>query len=139
MVGVTLGLPMAAGRFQQLEGADDIVFDEVGRGIDGAVHMGFRGQMDDGAGGMLSQDGVQGGAVTDVGPHEDMGRIHGGKGIRAGGITQTVQRHHLFIAAADQGPGQSRANETGGPRQQKRHGVGSGSSVQKVFHHAAMK
>src|SRR5690606_13818288 len=41
-------LPVGAGGFQQLVGTDDVGLDELGRTVDGAIDMGFGGQVHDG-------------------------------------------------------------------------------------------
>ncbi|MOA17904.1 hypothetical protein D3C78_1381820 [compost metagenome] len=58
--------PVAACRFQQGVGADDIGLDEGCRAVDGAVDVGFGGQVHHGIRSMLAEHPFDFGAVADV-------------------------------------------------------------------------
>ena len=46
-------VPVGAGGFEEVEGADDVGLDELGGAMDRAIHMGLGGKVDDGAGAVL--------------------------------------------------------------------------------------
>ena len=64
--------PVGTHRFQQIEGADHIGLDELGWGVDGAVDVAFRREIDHRAGAVCVQQRVDRRAVADVAPHKNM-------------------------------------------------------------------
>jgi hypothetical protein len=67
--------PVAAGGFEEGEGAVDVGADEVARAVDAAVHVALGGEVDDGAGLVLGEQAVDEFAVADVAVHEDVAGV----------------------------------------------------------------
>ena len=72
--------PVAAGGFEQDVGAGDVGLDEVAGAVDGAVDVGFGGEMDDAGGLVLGKEGIHGGPIADVGVGEAIARGVGHRG-----------------------------------------------------------
>ena len=68
-------VPVGANGFKQAEGADDIGLDEVFRAVNAAVDVRFGGEIDDGAGLMLSEEFGDEVEVADVALDEKMARV----------------------------------------------------------------
>jgi hypothetical protein len=66
--------PVAAGGFEQGEGAIHIGAHKVTRAVDAAIHVALGGKVDDGAGLVLGKQAVDKLPVADVALHEDVPR-----------------------------------------------------------------
>ena len=71
-VRITQAVVVGAGRFQQIEGANDIGLDEIFRAVDGTIHMAFGREIDDGAWFVLHQELVQQRLVANIALHKDV-------------------------------------------------------------------
>ena len=74
--------PVGARGLQQREGADDIGLDELGRAVDGAVHMALGGEMHDRARTVGSEQAVDRLAIADIGLREHVARVAFQRGER---------------------------------------------------------
>lgn len=79
------GGPVDSGLLEQMEGALDVGLEKGFGGGDGAVDVGFGGEVDDSAGPMLGEEGGDERGVADVALHEFIGWI-AAKGSEVGGI-----------------------------------------------------
>ena len=117
-------LPVAARRFEQAIGADDVGFDERARPVDRPVDMALRGQMEDGVDRMLLHDGEHAAAVADVGLNERIARraIDLRKRGEVGGVGELVDVDHRVLGVGDEMTTDGRADEAGAAGDQDSHG-----------------
>jgi hypothetical protein len=106
---------IAAGRLQQGVGAGDVGFDECGRAVNGAVHVGFCRQVQDGVGPVLVKAPGHLGGIADI--HLLKGvpgtARYRCQGLKVPGIGQLVQVHHMVRRMGDQMADQGGADEAG--------------------------
>ena len=67
--------PVAAHRFEQIEGADDVGLDEIAGTVDGAIHMALRREVDYRARAVLCEQPAHQLRIADVALHEDVARV----------------------------------------------------------------
>ncbi len=116
------GEPVRARRLEEMERPHDVRLDEGGRAVDGAVDMGFGGQMHDRVGVVRSENPVERVAVADIGMLEGIGRMGRDRGhvVGAGGIGQRVEVHDL-VARGDCMAHDGRPDEPGAAGHEKSH------------------
>ena len=73
--GLIEAAPVGTCRLQEGEGADDVGLNELGRPMDGAIHMRLRGKVDNRAGPMLGEDLGDKFGITDITPDEGVTEI----------------------------------------------------------------
>ena len=98
--------PVAAGRFEQAERADDIGLDKGRRSRDGPVDMGLRREMDHSVGFELAEEGLDCRPIADVGMHEAVAGMSGdiAQGFERARIGELVDIENGIVACADQKP-----------------------------------
>ena len=106
---------VVAKRFQQLERAHHVGLDEFARGIDGAVDMRLRREIDDGRRPVLVHEVLDQGAVLNAAVNENMiGMIHHGcQRIQIPGIGQGVQVDDPDVSPVDQAKNEIASDKTG--------------------------
>jgi hypothetical protein len=70
--GVVELLPVGACGFEEVECSDDIGLDEIAWAVDGAIDVGFCGEVDDGVGFVGGEDVVEEGSIPDVAVEEEV-------------------------------------------------------------------
>ncbi|MNP12715.1 hypothetical protein D3C76_1049640 [compost metagenome] len=115
--------PIGAGAFQQAVGADDVGLDEFSRAIDGAIDMGFGGQVHDRMGLEARQCGTDRLAFGDIGLEELVARVAGCRcqGFEVAGVGQFVEVENLMLGVVQQMANERRANEAGSAGDQESH------------------
>ncbi len=123
--------PVAAHGFEQPEGAEHVGLDEVLGPVDGAVHVGFGREVDDGARLVLGQQAVDQRAVADVALHEDVVRIalERRQGLEVAGIGQLVEVDDGLVALREPVENEIGADEAGAPGYQDHGGPSLLSNV----------
>jgi len=106
-------VPIGACGLQQRIGAVDIGFDECTGGVDGPVHMAFRGKMHHGIGTLRAEDTRDSGLVANVGLVKPVARVgcNACHVVKAGGIGELVDVDHVMPLRNRQAH-YGRANET---------------------------
>ncbi|CFW50799.1 Uncharacterised protein [Bordetella pertussis] len=120
--GVLFGAIGARG-LQQGESAHDVGLHEGVGGPDGAVHMRFGGEIDDGAGPVFAQQPAHQRRVGDVAMHQQMARVIAqcGQVGRVAGVGQQVQVDHRLIAAGQPAQHEIRTDEAGAAGDENAH------------------
>ena len=103
--GLGVGLeraPVAAGGFEQGEGAVYVGADEVAGAVNRAIDVAFGGKVDDGAGAVLGQQAVDQLAVADVALHKDVARValERGEVLQVARVGEGIQIDHRLVAHA---------------------------------------
>src|SRR5690606_14312975 len=108
-------LPVGAGGYQQLVGTDDVGLDELGRTVDGAIDMGFGGQVHDGVWLELQQRFAYPLTIGDAGLQELIARIaiHFRQGVEVAGVGELAQVEHAVPGVAKAMAEQGRAADPG--------------------------
>ena len=101
--------------FEQRIGSDDIGLDEFSGTVDGAVHMGFRGEVHDDIRLKIREDPVHCRLVADVRSFETAAGVAGNtlKGFQISGICQLVDDADLISRHMNNMPYDSRTYESG--------------------------
>ena len=88
--------PVVEGTLQQGEGALDIGADEIGRPVQGSVHMRLGGEVHDGARAVIGQQLRKQGLVADIAVHELVigPAIQTGQVVRISRIGQGIEGEH---------------------------------------------
>ena len=84
---------VVAGGFEEVKGSQDVGFQKLARGVDGAVDMGFGGEVEDGVGPMGGEKVGEKGGVLNVALLEVVAGVGGGFGevFRASGVGEEVE------------------------------------------------
>ncbi len=120
-------LPVGAGGLEQLVGADDVGLDELRRAVDGAVDVGFGGQMHDGVRLEVQQRLADPLTIGDVGLEELITRVvfHGCQRLQVAGIGQFVQVEHAVLGIENEMADQCGADESGSASYENAHSDGA--------------
>ena len=105
---------MTAARFQQIERADDIGVDEVGRRLDRTVDMGFGRQVNHGVRVEIGKHAIDRRAIANVRLHETVAVVAGdlAQRIEIAGISELVDVADVVLGLADQESADGRTDET---------------------------
>ena len=106
---------MGACGFEQVEGPDDVGVDEVGGGVDRAIHVALGGEMHHGARPVLLEDTLDRVAVANVGADEAIPRVAVQRGEVEGvaGVSQLVEVHDRLAGVGQPVQDEIRADEAG--------------------------
>jgi len=117
--------PVAANRFKQVEGADDVGLHKVARSMDGAVHMALSRKVDDGTGLVFGQQGFHQSAVTNVPLHKNVAwvTLQAGQGLQVARVSELVEVDHWLVRASDPVEHEICTNEAGAAGNEDRHDV----------------
>ena len=123
--GAVQAPPVAAGRFQQGVGADDVGFDEGRWPVDGAIDMAFGGQVHDGIGLVLGKDAVEFCAVANIDLLKRVARAGAALGQRGqvARVGQLIDIDDAVARVANDVAHQGGANKAGTAGNQEFHGV----------------
>ena len=119
--GAAKAVPVGLCRFQQRERAVDVGAHEVLRRLDGAIDMGFGGEVDDGGRPMFRQERRYQDLIVDRALDETMrGAIHQAFEIGGiAGVSQGIERH-TWVARRHQTMNEVAADESGAAGDQDR-------------------
>ena len=92
-LSLTEAVPVGAGGFEEVEGADDVRLDELGGAVDGPVDMGLGGEVHDGAGLMLGEQARNQFGIPDIAADKGVAWIslEGGKVLEIAGVGELVE------------------------------------------------
>ena len=108
-------VPVGAGCLKEVEGADDVGLDELGRSMDRAIHMGLGGKIDDGTGSVLGEQFGNEFGIPYVTAHEGMPwiTINGDKVLQIAGVGQLIEINDGILPERDPIENKVGTNESG--------------------------
>lgn len=115
--------PVGAHFFQQAEGADDVGLDEVLGAVDRAVHMGFRGEVEDRPRLVLGEQAGYQLAIADIAGDEGVPgvAVEAGEVLPVAGVGELVEADHRLVMQGQPVEHEIGADEAGAAGHENRH------------------